>query len=161
ANFWGANFSNLASFRGGTFNSAEFTDAIFSELADFERATFSRGAHFNGAIFSKDAEFTGAIFRSDISFVNAEMKGPTSFEASMFSAEPPRFFNAKLHEGTVWRRIKKWPIPTRHTYNPGLFVDAYERLKLEMDRLKKHEDELDFFALELQSRRVLHGDWKP
>jgi hypothetical protein len=30
-------------------------------------------------------------------------------------------------------------------------------LKLEMDRLKKHEDELDFFALELQSRRVLLG----
>jgi hypothetical protein len=26
-----------------------------------------------------------------------------------------------------------------------------------MDRLKKHEDELDFFALELQSRRVLLG----
>jgi hypothetical protein len=42
----------------------------------------------------------------------------------------------------------------------GDFVDAYERLKLEMDRLKKHEEELDFFALELQSRRVLHGDWK-
>jgi hypothetical protein len=39
----------------------------------------------------------------------------------------------------------------------GAFVDAYERLKLEMDRLKKHEDELDFFALELQSRRILHG----
>jgi hypothetical protein len=29
-----------------------------------------------------------------------------------------------------------------------------------MDRLKKHEDELDFFALELQSRRVLLGLWQ-
>jgi hypothetical protein len=28
-----------------------------------------------------------------------------------------------------------------------------------MDRLKKHEDELNFFALELQSRRVLLGRW--
>ena len=28
-----------------------------------------------------------------------------------------------------------------------------------MDRLKKHEDELNFFALELQSRRVLLGTW--
>jgi uroporphyrinogen-III synthase len=28
-----------------------------------------------------------------------------------------------------------------------------------MDRLKKHEDELDFFALELQSRRVMLGPW--
>jgi hypothetical protein len=40
------------------------------------------------------------------------------------------------------------------------FVRAYERLKLEMDRLKKHEDELDFCALELQSRRVLLGPWE-
>jgi hypothetical protein len=30
-------------------------------------------------------------------------------------------------------------------------------LKLEVDRLKKHEDELNFFALELQSRRVEQG----
>jgi hypothetical protein len=33
-------------------------------------------------------------------------------------------------------------------------------LKLEVDQLKKHEDELDFFALELQSRRVSLGPWK-
>ena len=33
-------------------------------------------------------------------------------------------------------------------------------LKLEMDRLKKHEDELDFFTLELQCRRVLQGVWR-
>jgi len=37
----------------------------------------------------------------------------------------------------------------------GTSMDSYACLKLEMDRLKKHEDELDFFALELQSRRVL------
>jgi hypothetical protein len=29
-----------------------------------------------------------------------------------------------------------------------------------MDRLKKHSYELDFFALELQCRRVLDGRWK-
>jgi hypothetical protein len=48
----------------------------------------------------------------------------------------------------------------RKKKEPGDFVRAYERLKLEIDRLKKHEDELDFFALELQSRRVLLGPWK-
>jgi|GEM_PF-3975037 len=42
---------------------------------------------------------------------------------------------------------------------PARFIDAYACLKLEMDRLKKHEDELDFFALELQSRRVRLGRW--
>jgi hypothetical protein len=56
--------------------------------------------------------------------------------------------------------IKNWPIPARGSGDAGSFVDAYERLKLEMDRLKKHEDELNFFALELQSRRVLSGTFR-
>jgi hypothetical protein len=66
---------------------------------------------------------------------------------------------AKLHEGTVWREAN-WPDPPKDVARAGGFVDAYERLKLEMDRLKKHEDELDFFARELQCRRILLGDWK-
>jgi hypothetical protein len=54
-----------------------------------------------------------------------------------------------------------WPKP-KHVFGTEKFaawefVDAYERLKLEMDRLKKHEDELNFFSLELQWRRVLGG----
>ena len=39
------------------------------------------------------------------------------------------------------------------------FISAYERLKVETDRLKKHEDELDFFARELKCRRTLYGSW--
>ncbi|MGH6848180.1 MAG: hypothetical protein ACREC0_12315 [Methylocella sp.] len=74
-------------------------------------------------------------------------------------AEPPEFFNAKLRQGTIWRGID-WPKPN-DAKKAETFIDAYACLKLEMDRLKKHEDELDFFALELQSRRVWHGDWKP
>jgi hypothetical protein len=59
----------------------------------------------------------------------------------------------------VWRGIKPWPAPTGKD-ETGRFIDAYACLKLEMDRLKKHEDELDYFALELQSRRVLLGPWR-
>ena len=40
------------------------------------------------------------------------------------------------------------------------FVDAYERLKLEMDKLKKHGDELEFFARELQCRQSDRWPWK-
>ena len=82
------------------------------------------------------------------------MKGETSFEGAIFDKEPPRFFGAKLHQGTVWRAIT-WPPTPKGKDEAGAFIDAYACLKLEMDRLKKHEDELDFFALELQSRRVL------
>jgi hypothetical protein len=84
------------------------------------------------------------------------MKGETSFEGATFEREPPKFFGAKLHQGTVWRDIKDWPKP-KVKDGAGRFIDAYACLKLEMDRLKKHEDELNFFALELQSRRIEQG----
>jgi len=86
------------------------------------------------------------------------MKGETSFEGAIFKNGPPKFFGAKLHQGTVWRGIT-WPPTPKDRDEAGAFIDAYACLKLEMDRLKKHEDELDFFALELQSRRVLLGRW--
>jgi hypothetical protein len=86
------------------------------------------------------------------------MEGQTSFENAEFRFSPPAFFNAKLHEGTVWRGVT-WPNLPKGADEAGKFVDAYERLKQEMDRLKKHEDELNFFALELQSRRILSGNW--
>ncbi len=92
------------------------------------------------------------------------MKGPTTFDDVGFS-EPPRCFNAKLHEGTTWHGVR-WPEtprdddPERRVERARRFIDAYERLKLEMDKLKKHEDELKFFALEQQCRSVIDGFWK-
>jgi hypothetical protein len=86
------------------------------------------------------------------------MKDTTSFKCAIFNTEPPEFFGAKLHQGTVWRGIA-WPPKPHNKDEAGSFIDAYACLKLEMDRLRKHEDELDFFALELQSRRVLLGPW--
>jgi uncharacterized protein YjbI with pentapeptide repeats len=170
ANFNGATFSSRASFDRATFSSrASFDRATFSEEAHFDGATFSGGTDFGGATFSgltlfSDATFSGvahfrgAKFLKTSSFVNAKMKGKTSFEGVKFLAEPPEFFNAKLHQGTVWRGID-WPKP-KDAKKAGIFLDAYACLKLEMDRQKKHEDELDFFALELQSRRVLLGPWR-
>jgi hypothetical protein len=70
-----------------------------------------------------------------------------------------RCFNAKLHEGTTWHGVR-WPKPPKDVELAQTFVDAYERLKLEMDKLKKHGDELDFFALEQQCRCVVLGRWR-
>jgi uncharacterized protein YjbI with pentapeptide repeats len=171
AGFQGATFSQEVSFQAATFSQgADFQRATFSQWAGFQRATFSQGAFFVGATFSRWAGFQGATFsqwaffqratfRFESSFVNAEMEGPTSFEAAMFSSKPPQFFGAKLHEGTDWHNVT-WPALPRNKTEAKEFVAAYERLKLEMDRLKKHEDELNFFALELQSRRVLYGKWR-
>jgi Pentapeptide repeats (9 copies) len=133
-------------------------DKAFFQWPKFSGVTFTQGIWFDDAVFSGETHFDSTTFKKSSSFVNAEMKGETSFEGATFKTEPPQFFGAKLHQGTVWRGIKRWPTPKKAD-EAGAFIDAYSCLKLEMDRLKKHEDELDFFALELQSRRVLLGPW--
>ena len=168
ANFYGATFSHGADFLDATFSVMAnlggaafsgltyFSGAAFSGLAYFSGAAFSDFVDFGDAAFSGRAEFRNVTFGETTTFVNAETKGETSFEGATFNTKPPKFFNAKLHQGTVWRGIR-WPPKPKEKSEAGRFIDAYACLKLEMDRLKKHEDELDFFALELQSRRVLLG----
>jgi uncharacterized protein YjbI with pentapeptide repeats len=143
-----ANFSQNVYFQGATFSYAIFRGAIFGGIADFQRTTFNDATVL----------FERATFRYVASFVNAEMKSPTTFDNARFS-EPPRCFNAKLHEGTTWHGVV-WPETPKDVKRARQFIDAYERLKLEMDKLKKHEDELKFFALEQQCRRVVDGFWK-
>lgn len=158
--FYDATFSGWANFYGATFSSeSSFLGATFSDTAEFDHATFSDVVRFHEATFSDQVRFVGTKFQVVSSFVNAEFKGETCFESARFLTEPPRFFGAKLHQGTVWRGIT-WPPKPKDKKEAGAFIDAYACLKLELDRLKKHEDELDFFALEMQSRRVLLGPWR-
>jgi Pentapeptide repeats (9 copies) len=159
ANFYGATFSHGADFLDATFSGvANLGGAAFSGLAYFSGAAFSV-VDFGDAAFSGRADFRKVTFGETSTFVNAEMKGETSFEGATFNTKPPRFFNAKLHQGTVWRDIT-WPPRPKDKDEAGAFIDAYACLKLEMDRLKKHEDELNFFALELQSRHVEQGSMR-
>jgi uncharacterized protein YjbI with pentapeptide repeats len=158
ATFRGALLIYMAGFKGAIFvEEADFTKATLSRTT-FERTIFSGQVEFNNTVFADHAIFLGVNFEGPSSFVNAEMNGETSFEDAVFKTDPPRFFGAKLHQGTVWRGIK-WPTP-KGAKKAGTFIEAYACLKLEMDRLKKHEDELDLFALEMQSRRALLGPWR-
>jgi Pentapeptide repeats (9 copies) len=180
AYFLGAYFAGTANFKGVTFlhgttlsyvtfaQGAFFDCATFGQLADFHGATFHGSvsfsgttafadfANFAGTTLSGGAKFTDATFRKGATFANAKVKFVTSFAGATFETAPPTFYGAELHQGTVWRGIK-WPEKPKDKYEAGFFIDAYACLKLEMDRLKRHEDELDFFALELQSRQVLLG----
>ncbi|MGC2223987.1 MAG: pentapeptide repeat-containing protein [Methylocella sp.] len=167
ADFQFATFSGHADFKGTTFcDPAIFEGATFAFSVEFDGATFVSWAGFDGTTFSSHdshvgfifpQSFAGARFQESSSFVNAEVQGPPSFEGAIFETEPPQFFAAKLHQETVWRGVD-WPKP-KDAKTAGTFLDAYACLKLEMDRLKKYEEELDFFALELQSRRALLG-WR-
>ena len=57
--------------------------------------------------------------------------------------------------GTNWNDVK-WPYPPRTTLSAQV-VAAYERLKLEINRLKKHRRRARLLHRELQCRRVLEG----
>jgi hypothetical protein len=55
-----------------------------------------------------------------------------------------------MHEATEWHGVV-WPeSPSKDSAQEQ--VCAYERLKLEMERLKKHDDEQMFFRKELRAR---------
>ena len=135
---------------------ANFVSATFTGKAEFGAARFIGNANFISSTFTRYAGFSRATFHQAARFTDSELKAPTNFEGSQFLGEPPRFHGAKLHEDTVWRGVY-WPPAPSNPNEAARFTDAYERLKLEMDRLKKHEDELMFFAKELECRRVTQG----
>jgi len=61
-----------------------------------------------------------------------------------------------MHEATEWHGAI-WPKPPNNRDAAQSQVYAYERLKQEMERLKKHEDEQRFFRKELRARRRLES----
>jgi uncharacterized protein YjbI with pentapeptide repeats len=182
AHFQGVEFLDRASFYKTHFQRSAFRNAKFSDSADFDFSTFADGTDFFGASFAclgngpvklfyrmeRDeskltqpalaASFRSSQFNKNIGFENTVFTASSSFEGCRFNFEPPRFFGAKLHQQMEWREVK-WPV-AREKVQAGVFIDAYACLKLEMDRLKRHDDELDFFIQELMAKRVLNGWFK-
>lgn len=169
--FEGTIFESYAFFEGASFQHSSFMTTEFRAVAVFIKAKFGRYAVFSFARFSENAvfheaeffetaEFFGSRFESRASFVTAKIKGVANFKEARFETRPPEFFDAELNEGTVWPSDDKaWPVPKDRMVAPA-FVAAYASLKREMEKLKKHEDELRFFSLELKSREILLGKWR-
>lgn len=155
ASFDGAVFCRLASFEGSIFSDyVSFDAAAFSDDTIFESVEFCSGASFSGAVFSCGAYFEHSAFSCAASFVGAEFKINMSFEGVKFFCFAPDFRNANFPEVTEWHDVT-WPPPPRSAYEAHQQIYAYEILKAEMERLKKHADEQFFFAKELRARRVL------
>jgi uncharacterized protein YjbI with pentapeptide repeats len=179
ARFENVSFSDRANFYKARFRQAAFRNARFADSADFDCSVFSGEADFFGSSFAcrgtgpmnlhyrmegrserhdqpaLAASFRQSRFNQVARFENTSFMASSSFDRAAFELEPPRFFGATLHQQMEWRNVC-WPT-ARSKDNAAVFVDAYSCLKLEMDRLKKHEDELDFFAHELQAKRVMSG----
>jgi uncharacterized protein YjbI with pentapeptide repeats len=148
ANFGEVKFSGYADFElTAFFSHANFDSAKFFGLTDFESATFSCHADFSRAKFTKDGLFINAGFTANTIFANAQ-----------FETGVPDFRGAKMHEATEWHGVH-WPPAPKDEDAAQTQVYAYERLKQEMERLKKHEDEQSFFRKELRARRGLVPPW--
>jgi uncharacterized protein YjbI with pentapeptide repeats len=165
-------------FRFATFsNYADFSKAMLSGKIIFSGVTFSGDADFGGTKFSGDsyfasttfveADFISARFLGEVNFqnatfsvgadfINAEFAAQTIFAGSRFEIAVPDFRGAKMHEATEWHGAI-WPRRPHDSDNAQDQVYAYERLKQEMERLKKHEDEQMFFRRELRARRGLES----
>lgn len=180
----GASFSGGALFLSATFSGSfhlsnaafsgnvNLSGATFSDYADLSGAAFSGWATFNDAKFSRKhrATFEKATFGGATSFLNAELEGDTSFARAIFKTHPPSFHGAKLNEGTAFDGVT-WPDSPPVPVKPGntkkdkeakvrddleADIKNYQRLKQMMETLKKHEDELDFFAKEMACKQALH-----
>jgi len=155
--FNGAIFSNWATFEGAIFSgAADFVGVTFSHFSLFFGATFSDSGDFDGVTFSDAANFAGVIFSSQAHFINTSFTGRTSFADCKFKTDPPDLRGADLHEASEWHGVTWPPIP-ENTEQAQAHLYAYEHLKKEMERLKKHEDEHVFFTRELRCREVIAG----
>jgi hypothetical protein len=129
---------------------AEFQRLNFHKLADFRNAEFQEDACFNNAEFGEEALFCGAEFNGLIDFENAIFTRITSFQNCIFEFVPI-FHGAQLHEDTTFEAVT-WAERPHEGQSPYNAARAWARLRVEMNRLHKHEDELRFFAKELNAR---------
>jgi len=163
AYFKQSRFFKIASFRSVQFEGdANFESAEFLGWAIFQKAAFVGATNFGATTFSKGAEFDDAEFLSTINFINAKFTIKTTFAGAHFKNSVPDFRGTTLHEATEWHGVV-WPQPPLTKRSAQQQVYAYERLKQEMERLKKHEDEQSLFRKELRARRGLmrlfSGGW--
>lgn len=94
---------------------------------------------------------------STFDFSNAKFSSETNFRGRHF-INPPRFFEAELHEHTYFdEKMKRWPAAPRNKQKAETHIKAYQRLALLMNRQEKREDRHFFNRLEMRARRVKEG----
>ena len=146
-NFWSAQF----------LNEAYFAKTQFSKMAYFQSAQFLNEGSFKSAEFSDNANFRNANFEGEIDFSNTKFKVKTDFTRATFKHYVPQFYEATLHQDTVFEHTI-WP-DNSNIDNEGVLLanrSAYNRLVLEMNKQLRHEQELKFFAKELEAQRHIH-----
>ena len=166
ASFTQTAFRFLAQFQHTQFNgSVDFTDAPPSseddkpqEQKSIFRAVSARPHGLAKALRPiKDSSAANARPTPQLNFSNAKFGGETHFTGRHF-AEPPLFFEAKLHEHTYFDEdIRHWPKAPKTQNEAWEHIKAYQRLSLLMRQQEKREDKHLFDSLEARARRVKEG----
>ena len=183
ADFSNAVFNWNAYFKNTKFNwNAIFSEAEFKKSAHFEEAIFGRDTYFRNTVFSsgigevnfKKAQFKGkADFKSSrnngelesfqcaVDFSGAEFLGEPIFEVTFENRtfqqktsfwnctfeKAPRFHGCSLHQDTDFTDARFWDRQGDEA------VKAYRTLKLDMEAKRAREEQLTFYALEMESRQ--------
>ncbi len=158
ADFQSTRFSDVAYFQSTQFSDmAYFKSTEFLGEADFQSAEFSSWAYFQNAQFSRQADFDQTTFKSKIDFSNATFKAATDLTGASFERYVPEFYEATLHQNTIFDNTI-WPNSSNIQDEQILSSNqsAYNCLVLEMNKQLRHEQELYFFAKELEIKRHIH-----
>ena len=155
--FSGSSFREGVTFRGATFQIADFNRTQFSGPSEFRATSFGASTSFRGCAFADGATFSEARFQDETDFVDAQFKASTSFREAMFS-DVPKLFNTALHEDTdfsniTWRRAEDGYLATHDPADVEDSIRAWERLELIMSRLEKPYDRHEFYRLKMRARR--------
>lgn len=146
--FVGVSFAGEVNFQATRFaGAASFKQAEFTEPAIFEEATFKGVANFHAARFGKTVSFRGSTWGAVPDFVG------TAFKDGMAIADLENL-QAGLTEGTIAWDADPEPEPVTSTLQPtpAPITDRLQALRKMAHDADDRPRELDYFALELQSR---------
>jgi len=157
ASFGEVIFSEHVEFIEVTFSGgASFREVIFGCAVHFSKAKFngdlfesSKSANFSEAKFNGYAIFSEAAFGKKVDFINVSFKGPVNFKKTKFNI-PPKFHNADLHQDTSFHNA----IYVKKTGNED-DARAWRTLKLAMNKIHNHDQELMFFKYEMDAKRAV------
>jgi hypothetical protein len=149
--FYGVSFAGEVNFQATRFTgAASFKQAEFTEPAIFEEATFKGVANFHAARFGKTVSFRGSTWGAVPDFVG------TAFKDGMAIADLENL-QTGLTAGTIAWDADPEPEPVTSTLQPtpAPITDRLQALRKMAHDADDRPRELDYFALELQSR--YHG----
>ena len=156
---WSAIFSEVQFNAGAIFNKAKFNwsalfqNAHFRGDACFQKTYFEGRADFTSPgensdidAFQNEVHFDDAEFLDEVSFNNRKFRQESRFKNCTFH-KAPRFHSCSLHQDTDFTDAK--------------FLDrqgneatrAYRTLKLDMENKRARQEQLMFYALEMESSR--------